>query len=335
MSPGRTQARIITLVDLLVVLTDSLRLQTLFSEYDYTLVNNSGFCYDIYVNDGDPMKDRGVWVGEKDFDSCKLECNAHTSCPGINWNDDGTFQCFRLVGTLDNYPYRFSQSGFECWKKEVAGSIYGDPHSKNMLGEHFDIRRTGNYNMISMPKRPGEKNLTVNARIISRGHPCSGLLYITGLELTGKWFSAVGGSIKLYTETEMFNAPATVGLKLGTSTNMSLQDFDARVPKEMMSVSRYSPQPPTEENTHVNTLMLQFHLGKSTVKVGWSHEKLNEGFTNWMWFTVAGLGNPNDVGGLLGSDEHLSVQLPPENCRGQPSFHKTSPFLQGFASVDA
>eukprot|EP00421_Protoceratium_reticulatum_P002180 CAMPEP_0168371006 /NCGR_PEP_ID=MMETSP0228-20121227/7552_1 /TAXON_ID=133427 /ORGANISM="Protoceratium reticulatum, Strain CCCM 535 (=CCMP 1889)" /LENGTH=115 /DNA_ID=CAMNT_0008383887 /DNA_START=573 /DNA_END=917 /DNA_ORIENTATION=+ len=115
---------------------------------------------------------------------------------------------------------------------------------------------------------------------------------------------------------------------------MSLQEFDARIPPNMLSISHYSPQPPIETNKHVNTLTMQFHLGPITMKVGWSHEKVSDGFTNWLWLSASGLQDPENVGGLLGQDNHQGVQTPPEYCQGKPGVLKTSPILQGWASVE-
>jgi len=144
----------------------------------------------------------------------------------------------------------------------------------------------------------------------------------------------VGGRIELYTETDLFNSPEVVGLKVGNSRNMSVQDFDARIPPNMLSIMHYSPQRPKEMNKHANTLTMQFHFGPSTMKVGWSHEKIKDGFANWLWVSASGLGEPTEVGGLLGSDEHLAVQTAPDYCKTEPGVKKTSPILKGWARIE-
>jgi len=204
-----------------------------------------------------------------------------------------------------------------------------------MLGQHFDIRQPGNYTFLRLPRGGDGENKTfdVRAHVTSRGDSCSGKLYITGLEIAGSWLSMVGGRIELDTETAMFNSPQVVGLKVDNSRNMSVQDFDTRIPSSILSISYYSPQRPREMSKHVNTLTMQFHLGPSTLMVGWSHEQINDRFANWLWLSVAGLPDPQNVGGLLGTDDHLAVQAAPDYCKGKPGLIQTSPALKSWASV--
>jgi len=260
---------------------------------------------------------------------CAQPCD-NDQCTGFNW-DSKMKACSLYGGNITMYSHQNSV----CYTKKGPHSS-GDPHSRNTLGQHFDIRRPGNYTFLKYP-RGGDgtpKNLDVQAHVTSRGKLCSGKLYITGLEIAGSWLSMVGGRIELYTETDMFNSPQVVGLKIGNSSNMSLQEFDAHIPTNMLSISHFSPQPPEETNKHVNTLTMQFNLGPSKMKVGWAHEKVIDGFTNWLWLSASGLGNPKEVGGLLGADDHLTVQTPPEYCHGKPGLPKISRALNGWAWVD-
>jgi len=203
-------------------------------------------------------------------------------------------------------------------------SSYGDPHSKNIYGQRFDIKRPGNYSFLVLPRGAdqGQQDLHVEATVTPKGDICEGLLYITGLKLTGRWLGAVGGSIQLYTVTDMYNSPAAVGLKVGNSSNMSLNEFAARIPEGMLDILRYNRSKPAKANTHVNTLTMRLYVGPSIVKVGWSHEKMRTGYANWLWLSVSGLGNVKNVGGLLGSDDHETVEKPSErakHCKNEPN----------------
>jgi len=200
---------------------------------------------------------------------------------------------------------------------DVSSYGIGAPHSKNIKRQHFNIRRSGDHSLLVLPKDSARRqaHLYVEAHVTPRGGSCGGPLYISSLKLAGKWLRALGGDIELYTETDAFNSPEVVGLKVGGSGNMSLQEFVARIPERKLKVFKYSPELPTEVNAHVNTLTLQFRVGDSAkLKVGWSHQKLLAGSTNWLWLSVSGLGNADQVGGLLGSDDH-SAEQEAQHCK--------------------
>eukprot|EP00421_Protoceratium_reticulatum_P007390 CAMPEP_0168360964 /NCGR_PEP_ID=MMETSP0228-20121227/2426_1 /TAXON_ID=133427 /ORGANISM="Protoceratium reticulatum, Strain CCCM 535 (=CCMP 1889)" /LENGTH=319 /DNA_ID=CAMNT_0008373635 /DNA_START=67 /DNA_END=1023 /DNA_ORIENTATION=+ len=287
--------------------------------------------------DGWGSTENGICVGDElkqspvtDMNECKTLCVDDTSCKGVMTYMLATQMDCVLFSTISSVV---SNPSMTCTKytPETADSS-GDPHSRNLLGQHFDIRRPGNYTFLKLPRGSDGKgqNLDVQAHVTSRGDPCSGQLYITGLEITGSWLSTVGGRIIMYTETDMFNSPEVVGLKVGNSMNISVQDLGARIPTDMLTISHYSPHRPKEMNKHVTILTMQFHFGPSTMKVGWSHEKIKDGYTNWLWLSVSRLGDPKTVGGLLGADEHLAVQSAPEDCKGKPGLIKTSPALKGW-----
>jgi len=223
-------------------------------------------------------------------------------------------------------------------------SSYGDPHTKNIYGQRFDIKRPGNHSFLVLPRGADTKkaNLYIDAMLTRRGELCTGQLFITGLRLSARWVDALGGDIELSAATDMFNAPEVVGLKLGNSGNISLQEFAARIPKHMLDIAQFRPELPSKLNTHVNTLHLQFHLGPSTVKIGWAHEKLMDGFANWLWLEVSGLGTAEEVGGILGSDDHSAVQKVPADvlaaCQNNPmpaaGFVGKNHILGGWASAE-
>jgi len=200
---------------------------------------------------------------------------------------------------------------------EASSFGIGAPHSKNIKHESFNIRRPGKHGLLVLPKdaRVRQAQLYVEAHVTARGGVCQGPLYITSLKLAGKWLRALGGDIELYAATDAFNSPEVVGLKVGGSGNMSLQEFVARIPERKLKVFKYRPARPAELNAHVNTLMLQFRVGESAkLKVGWSHQKLKDGSTNWLWISASGLGDADEVGGLLGSDDH-SAEQEPQDCK--------------------
>jgi len=119
----------------------------------------------------------------------------------------------------------------------------------------------------------------------------------------------------LYAATDKFNSPDVVGLRLGVSGNMSLQEFASRIPKGKLSVLQSHPLLPSRPNTHVNTLTLRFRIGPSVLHVGWSHELLQDGAANWLWFRASHLGVEADkIGGILGVDDHSEASQRPKAC---------------------
>jgi len=247
--------------------------------------------------------------------------------PGINDFVNGTL----AVGTVVRTVVDGVQMVTTTTPRGV--SSFGDPHSKNIYGDRFDIKRPGKHSFLVLPRGADQRqsNLHVEAEVTPRGGLCEGKLFITGLKLTGRWVRALGGDIDLHSATDMFNSPEVVGLKLGNSSNISLQEFAARIPKGKLRIYQYRPERPTKLNTHVNTLMLRFKVGPSTLRVGWSHEKLEDGFANWLWLTASGLGAAEGVGGLLGADDHSHALEPPEACQAAAS----TAGLGGWATVEA
>jgi len=195
----------------------------------------------------------------------------------------------------------------------------GDPHLQNMRGKKFDVRRPGNHTFLVVPRGagPDDAQLYVWADVTPLdGKLCKYQtgLFITELTLTGKWLKPMGGSLRLSTGTKEFNTPATWGLSLGGSPNLSVQDFKRRLrqlPERMGSLRPTNVEKPnTNKNNHVDTMRLQLYLGRSHLTVGWAHTQ--DPMSNWLWLNVGGIGAGN-LGGLLGDDDHTWVTVP-EKC---------------------
>jgi len=223
----------------------------------------------------------------------------------------------QVPGMVDFAVDTVSVSGAALEILDKGGVSYGDLHVHNIHGDQMDIRRPGDHSFLVLPRGAsrGQASLHVEAHVAPRGGLCDGLYYITGLKLAGRLMHTLGGDIELYTTTDKFNSPEAVGLKVGKSSNISLQQFRARIPKRNLTVFQYSPQLPTKLNTHVTTLTMQIRVGPVIMYVDWSHEKVKDGFANWIGLSVAGLDATKDVGGILGLDKDLDARWPLAACQ--------------------
>mmetsp|Transcript_73669 Transcript_73669/g.208641 ORF Transcript_73669/g.208641 Transcript_73669/m.208641 type:complete len:132 (+) Transcript_73669:3-398(+) len=98
---------------------------------------------------------------------------------------------------------------------------------------------------------------------------------------------------------------------------MSLQEFAARIPRQKLKVFRYSPELAATPGARVATLTLQFLIGQTVaLKVNWFHEKLKDGAANWLWLKASHLGvQADNIGGLLGADDHSEAAQRPKECQ--------------------
>jgi len=197
------------------------------------------------------------------------------------------------------------------------GTATGDPHLTTMRGKKFDVKRPGNHTLLVVPHGASEDdaNLYVWADVTPLDKvACKNLeqLYITQLTLTGSWLKSIG-SLRLSTGTRDFNTPATWGLSIGGSGNLSLQEFTSRLPPAMAYVNVTHPAGPhPNPSKHVDTMLLELNLGRSNVTVGWAHTGVPK--SNWLWFNIGDLGL-GKLGGLLGDDDYMWVTVKPVECQ--------------------
>jgi len=205
-----------------------------------------------------------------------------------------------------------------CFWKTATATARGDPHLTNMRGDKFDIRRPGNHTFLVVPHGAGvdDADLYVWADVTPLdGKLCkfqSGL-YITELTLAGSWLKSMG-SLRLSTGTKDFNTPATWGLSIGGSGNLSVQEFTRRLPPSMAAVTMTNPEGPNRNKKNsVNTMQLKLSVGPTHLTVGWAHTQ--DPMSNWLWLSVNGVVGSGKLGGLLGEDDHTWVTKPLE-CEG-------------------
>jgi len=130
------------------------------------------------------------------YDDCKNKCDEEPrKCNAFHLQNasSGKKQCDLFSGETGLEDGM--DANFICYIVNTKSYSTGDPHSRNMFGQRFDMKRPGNYTFLRLP-RGGDgqgENLDVEAHIASRGSPCSGQLYITGLRIAGSWLGTVGG----------------------------------------------------------------------------------------------------------------------------------------------
>jgi len=193
----------------------------------------------------------------------------------------------------------------------------GDPHLVNMRGQHFDVRRPGQYPFLVVPRfaRARDSQLFVQASIapVKGTATCTGL-YITTVLLQGSWLGKVR-SLEFSTGTQLFDAPEAVGLKVDGRA-VSIEAFGKTVPSGVASLVQYHPKLRKNLNRHVDTLVATVNAGPTTVDVGWAHT--HEPLVNWLWINFKGVeGIDGDLGGILGADDHELATRRPEWCGQQ------------------
>jgi len=161
-------------------------------------------------------------------------------------------------------------------RRSADSSAKGDPHLVNMLGQRFDIHRSGEHLLIQIPKQMSMKRFQIHNMLLRQatllrvlgtversGDSCADM-YFTSINITGHWASLAEGY------------------------HFSVRDF---IVKDEMSWTRFGP------------------LSLKVV-----HGRTNEGI-QYLNLFVKNLGRVRySVGGLMGEDDHTHASTPASDC---------------------
>jgi len=254
-------------------------------------------------------------------DECKAVCDVRNHC--IGWLFDGASRCYIFVDSMSNenadsgftaysvdstdntITTADGQAGQTCRRKVAQAplvEVTGDPHMRNLNGEVFDLSREGKHVLIQIPAGSGEKlevSGTVTAFHKERKCPT---FFMTQFEMKG---SMVGDeSIQIVSDPDNF------GVKLGAATEFLNIDSTSSTAAGVAQVQLCSEdnrlckstKPGRRTPNYANKLIVQ--LPSSITLVASNYASANPSFMN---LAVSGLAAQDDVGGLLGHDDHSVV----------------------------
>jgi hypothetical protein len=184
--------------------------------------------------------------------------------------------------------------------------VTGDPHMRNLKGELFDLSREGEHVLIQIPAGSGEKlEVTGTVSAFHKDRKCP-KFFMTRLTMKG---SMVGEeSLQILSDADNF------GVKLGSATEF-LKIDSMSSSTGLAQVQRCNEENPLCESTnpgrrtpnYANKLLVQ--LPSAITLVASNYASANPSFMN---LAVSGLAAQDDVGGLLGHDDHSMVASEPE-----------------------
>jgi len=160
----------------------------------------------------------------------------------------------------------------------------GDPHLRNVLGQRFDLMRSGNHMLMNIPlgTTPQEDALfRVMARVDRLGGHCADM-YFEALNVTGHWVEASALGLR--------------GLHFSADSD------------------------PSSVNDDYMARWLKF--GPVDLKVARGHLPDGNVYLNVFFKNMKNTGYP--VGGLLGEDDHTEVATPSAECNKRMSLLEDS-----------
>jgi len=183
--------------------------------------------------------------------------------------------------------------------------VTGDPHMRNLNGELFDLSKEGEHVLIQIPAGSGsDLEVTGTVSAFHKERKCP-KFFMTQLKMKGK---LVGEE-----SVQIISDPETFGVKVGSSTE--LLNIDTQTLAGVAKVQRCSEDillckstsPSRRTPNYANKVLVQ--LPSSISIVASNYASANPSFMN---LAVSGLAAQDDVGGLLGHDDHSMVAGEPE-----------------------
>jgi hypothetical protein len=239
-----------------------------------------------------------------------------------NWYANGTQSSSTSIRNL----MWVADGGDGCSAGGACGSasVFGDPHMKNVRGEKFEVRKAGVHTLINVPQGSDADDALLRADALVESQArnaskCSGM-FVTRLNIAGRWLGM--------TPTLTFSAGAGpaghadgAGLKVGNSSSLTIEEFESRVPLKMakLTLPASAVVKPTLANRHATTMTASLVLGPGVhLKVSWVLERTpDQTLANSLWVSATGLSSVRDqVGGLLGFDDHRSASTKDPACVG-------------------
>jgi len=195
-------------------------------------------------------------------------------------------------------PTPVSTSGPPTMSPTDASSGFGDPHMVNINGEHFNIWRLGEVELLRIPRDPMHRaQIRFVAKVSNEneaqsGNGCTRAPYMTAMRLSGSWF----GNRELFIRMVAGEMRVHVGSK-----NLSPLE---KVPiEDNLIVSR-----PSEA-------LVTVQAGNATINV--MHDAFFKPYfyLNTEARNLGSLGS--EIGGVLGLDDHTVVAQKPAGCEKQ------------------
>lgn len=191
----------------------------------------------------------------------------------------------------------------------------GDPHLKNMKGEAFDVHQTGNMLMLEIPRTstPHTLDFSIRADIERFGMAKCGPTYITSLYMHGKWLGERMGGVIVragFVADEGDSSTNAFGIRLDkqyhSQTDFALMNKEAGRDKFQLA-----------DDAFVWTQgSRKFLIKINALKLLISQPARTRG--EFLDLQVKGIGKlDEEVGGLLGIDDHSEEESKPHECRPQ------------------
>lgn len=223
----------------------------------------------------------------------------------------------RKASTFAGEGDHASPSADQATRRRRPGE--GDQFLENVLRDRFQILHPGEHNLLSIPRgAPAEEALLyAHAHVFALAGACSPMR-IQRLDVGGQWFGEVL-AMRFSTATSQFNTADAIGLGVGKSGNVSVEDFISKVPSSMVEVQlpQAGLQAPTTANQHATTFLVKLTIGDISLKVSWVAERLlSSRIANSLWLSISNLRSVKmQIGGLLGVDDHSKAAQIPNDCK--------------------
>jgi hypothetical protein len=195
----------------------------------------------------------------------------------------------------------YAPTSFAFGASESGSAAKGDPHFMNVKGEAFDVMQTGRMMLLEIPRAssPATLDLALHADIEHLGVVQCGPTFITSASITGRW---IGEPV------EIRSGPIV------QSSTQSKHAFAIRFHgKDWLAHAEMQRTMELSKDAAITTQDRMFLFQVRGLDIAVSQPKRPRTFLD---IQVKGLGDlVTEIGGLLGMDDHSSVEEVPSACK--------------------
>jgi len=210
----------------------------------------------------------------------------------------------------------------------VAGAtVTGDPHVTTVDGRRFDLVRSGEHELVRLPRRDPAGATEPLLQALARVEPAAGRgcadPFVREVRLGGGWLERTG-PLRFQASGGSPDDEDAVSLQVNGSAVGHAQLAELVARSEGFSAQVGEPARGRDAAagsiTRSTLLRVALRMRGATLTVTWVHRAVPGLRVNHLNFGMSGLGKLGmEVGGILGMDDHTAAAKPPAQCAASRS----------------